>query len=174
MGDVRGSVRGTLSLPIPDPDDSDPGFSFDEFVTGKLGLRGTSEFEVPSELRDALSAGEVVASSGFAPPPYAAIKRSAYVHKQAREILPAEDQQLCTCASTIGFCDDRCPNRALQQECTPGFCSCGPEACRNRPFSQLASCGPNPLVVFKTEHKGWGVKALRSFHEGELLIEYVG
>ena len=170
--DVKGAMRGAHALTLPE--DVDDGVSLDGFVAAKLGLRGQAEFETPADLRDALASNEVVATSSFAPPPYTVLKRSIYMHKQAREMLLAIDQQMCSCASSVGVCDERCPNRALQQECSSVICSCTQQTCKNRPFSELASSGANPLVLFKTEHKGWGVKAMRHIFEGELVIEYVG
>ena len=82
-------------------------------------------------------------------------------------MLPAIDQQLCSCAETTGLCDERCQNRALQQECTTSNCSCGPASCHNRPFAQLHSSGALPLQLIKTDRKGWGVKTTRHIDEGE-------
>jgi len=89
-------------------------------------------------------------------------------------MLPAIDQQLCSCGTFPGYCDERCQNRSLQQECTTSNCSCGAHACRNRPFAVLHSSGALPLQLIKTERKGWGVKATRDLFEGELVVEYVG
>ena len=44
---------------------------------------------------------------------------------------------------------------------------------RCRPFSIHADREAS-LQLFLTENKGWGVKAARSFSEGELVVEYVG
>jgi len=151
------------------------GPSLHEFSTAKLGLREgkhNAEFEQPAELLQALRARELLPCNGFAPTPYQPLKRSVCVHKQPREALPASDSLSCSCTPYNGGCDERCQNRALQQECLPSLCLCG-EACGNRPFARHHA-NPIPLQLFKTERKGWGVKVVTDVNEGELLVEYVG
>jgi len=122
-------------------------------------------------LLSALRAQELVACHGFHPPPYLALKRSIYVHSKPRELLPLSDLFVCSCDPATGGCDERCQNRALQQECQISTCPCG-ALCQNRLFS--AQTEPSCLQVFLTEDKGWGLKTLRTIQQGELVIEYVG
>ena len=102
--------------------------------------------------------------------PYTPLKRSVYAHKRQRETLPESDESFCSCTPATGGCDERCQNRAMQQECTNATCACG-AACANRQFTNLCKGDQKPpLQLFKTEHKGWGVKTTRCPVKYEELV----
>ena len=50
------------------------------------------------------------------------------------------------------------------------LCECGFE-CMNRVTQQTKTV---PLCLFKTEGRGWGIKALSPIHKGAFILEYVG
>ena len=80
---------------------------------------------------------------------------------------------VCSCTLERGGCGENCLNAAMQHECNPSTCPMGMH-CANRPFALLPPVKQLPLQLFKTAHKGWGVKATRALPEGELVVEYVG
>ena len=175
MTQVRAGV-----LPLPPADDLaiDAGTSLASFGNTlhlpKLQLKGAKEdFSPPEDVLESLRAREVVPTADFAPPPFAALRRSVYLHDQPREKMHEDDVTVCSCTLSGGGCDERCANRAMQAECTASTCKCGP-ACGNRPFANLGAPSQRPVQLFKTVGKGWGVMSTRVIEEGELVIEYVG
>ncbi|PWA03555.1 hypothetical protein BB558_000241 [Smittium angustum] len=49
-------------------------------------------------------------------------------------------------------------------------CACGPYC-----FNRVVQRGPRlNLQVFRTKHKGWGVRTLQTLQEGQFIAEYVG
>ena len=74
-------------------------------------------------------------------------------------------EMVCECSSSeqerqlgIVACGEDCLNRLLMIECGC-FCPCA-EFCTNQNFSKKNNA---PIVPFKTEMKGWGLKALTDF-----------
>lgn len=55
-------------------------------------------------------------------------------------------------------------------ECNPEVCPAGSK-CTNQQFEKRLY---PPLVPYKTNAKGWGLKCLESLHKGQFVIEYVG
>ena len=153
-----------------------PGLSLASFGATKLkfGKRAEVEFTQPEENLAALRAREVIPAAGFGPPRYIMIRRSVYCHGNERERLEEQDIIACNCDSSTGLCYERCPTRALQQECNAT--TCPHEQCGNRQFGAMAKLSPaeSPLQLFKTLGKGWGVKSLKPIAEGDLVVEYVG
>ena len=84
------------------------------------------------------------------PVPYTPLKRTVYAHKRQRETLPESDESFCSCTPATGGCDERCQNRAMQQECTNATCACGAAAAE----CQFTMCtgDQNLRQLFKTEH----------------------
>ncbi|KAF2208237.1 hypothetical protein CERZMDRAFT_101686 [Cercospora zeae-maydis SCOH1-5] len=77
-------------------------------------------------------------------------------------------------------CDDDCLNRVMQYECDDTNCRLGADDCSNRPFRELAirlkkggrfDIG---VEVVKTEQRGHGIRAARSFKPGQIIMEYTG
>ena len=176
---ASGYAEALPELPSDNDEGALAGVSFASLGKGPLGeggkgpLKAMREFEPPEEVLEALKRNEIVPTRDFAPPPYAVIRRSVYMHKGPRERLDEDDVMVCHCTADSGGCEERCPNRAMQHECNPKTCPCG-EACANRPLSTLPPVASLPLQLFKTLGKGWGVKATSFFKEGDLVVEYVG
>ncbi|XP_024083584.1 histone-lysine N-methyltransferase NSD2 isoform X2 [Cimex lectularius] len=66
--------------------------------------------------------------------------------------------------------DSNCLNRLLLVECNPEICPAG-EKCCNQNFEKRLY---PPLVPYKTETRGWGLKTLVPLKKGDFVIEYVG
>jgi len=85
----------------------------------------------------------------------------------------------CVCTKETG-CGESCHNRMMLYECDDENCSVGREHCGNRAFADLQerrSKGGKYRVgveVIKTEDRGYGVRANRCFHEGQIIVEYTG
>ncbi|KAF2724661.1 SET domain-containing protein, partial [Polychaeton citri CBS 116435] len=77
-------------------------------------------------------------------------------------------------------CGDECLNRSMEYECNEDNCDLPAWACSNRAFSGLAvrnkKGGPYDIgvEVVKTNNRGFGVKACRSFLPGQIVMEYTG
>ncbi|KAL8694095.1 MAG: hypothetical protein Q9218_001210 [Villophora microphyllina] len=65
--------------------------------------------------------------------------------------------------------DSDCINRATKMECT-GNQQCG-AACQNRRFQQQQYAR---VTVFKTEQKGYGLRADTDLQENDFIFEYIG
>ena len=74
-------------------------------------------------------------------------------------------------SSVVNNCGDGCLNAALLIECDEGNCSVGAELCRNRHFTRKETALLEP---FRTELKGWGLRAVDDVPADTFLIEYVG
>jgi [histone H3]-lysine4 N-trimethyltransferase ASH1L len=65
-------------------------------------------------------------------------------------------------------------------ECDENNCAVGPERCTNRSFADLKErCKAGGkyhigVEVFKTEDRGYGVRANRSFEPNQIILEYAG
>jgi len=65
-------------------------------------------------------------------------------------------------------------------ECDAANCNVGAEYCGNRPFADLKErCKTGRkfdigVEVVKTESKGFGVRACRTFEPGQIIVEYAG
>lgn len=64
-----------------------------------------------------------------------------------------------------------CTNAALYMECTNESCNVSAELCQNRVITNKQWKNVEP---FKTELKGWGLRACESISRGEFIIEYLG
>lgn len=55
-------------------------------------------------------------------------------------------------------------------ECNPEVCPAG-QSCKNQSFEKREY---PPVVPYKTEGRGWGLKTLAPIVKGQFVIEYVG
>ena len=65
---------------------------------------------------------------------------------------PDGDESFCSCTPATGGCDERCQNRAMQQECTNATCACG-AACANRQFTNLCKGDQKPPLQLPRRHQ---------------------
>jgi histone-lysine N-methyltransferase ASH1L len=105
----------------------------------------------------------------------------------AKDLWEKDDNKmpssLCVCQppknGEMG-CGDDCLNRVMQYECDPRNCALGPENCSNRPFSELSKRIKKGglfdvgVEVVKTQERGHGIRAARSFRPGQIIMEYTG
>lgn len=89
----------------------------------------------------------------------------------------------CVCrppADGESGCDYDCLNRVMQYECNDKNCNLDPAMCNNRAFAQLAARTKKGgafdvgVEVVKTDQRGFGVRACRSFSPGQIIMEYTG
>lgn len=65
-------------------------------------------------------------------------------------------------------------------ECETSNCGLGPEICKNRPFAELEKRVKSNnmydigVEIVKTVDKGFGVRSMRNFEGGQLIMEYTG
>jgi len=95
-----------------------------------------------------------------------------------------EEDSKCVCTDEHG-CDDNCLNIAMSYECNDDNCNLGKRGCANRAFAQLQVRRKRPdgkksnkydigVEVVKTEDRGYGVRANRTFEPGQIIVEYTG
>lgn len=93
---------------------------------------------------------------------YTEISNNIYIDSVKKTILPH-----CNCDE----CDDSCIDHLLKIECDPKTCSCDTAKCNNMKMRK------NIMVKverFKTEEKGWGVRAKEFIPKEAFVMEYVG
>lgn len=103
------------------------------------------------------------------------------------------DSSYCSCKQTgHDSCAEHCINRSMQYECNEHNCKVGP-GCGNRHFAELKFRSQNKnfsriqpgekpsqnlwgegVEVVKTEDRGYGVRAMRSFEPHQIIVEYCG
>ncbi|KAF2432986.1 SET domain-containing protein [Tothia fuscella] len=108
------------------------------------------------------------------------------------------DSSYCACKKNgHKECSEHCINRGMQYECNEKNCQVGPE-CGNRHFAELKWRSQNRnfarrqkdekgnmkmegqnlwgegVETFKTEDRGYGVRAMRSFEPFQIIVEYCG
>ncbi|KAL5326633.1 hypothetical protein ACEPPN_004320 [Leptodophora sp. 'Broadleaf-Isolate-01'] len=66
--------------------------------------------------------------------------------------------------------DSDCINRATKMECVDGDCNCG-SGCQNQRFQQKQYAN---VSVFKTEKKGYGLRANADLNADTFIFEYLG
>ncbi|EKD20268.1 uncharacterized protein L3040_007280 [Drepanopeziza brunnea f. sp. 'multigermtubi'] len=66
--------------------------------------------------------------------------------------------------------DSDCINRATKMECVGGECNCG-SGCQNQRFQQKQYAD---VSVFKTEKKGYGLRANVDLDANDFIFEYIG
>ncbi|KAI5357570.1 Putative SET domain, AWS domain-containing protein [Septoria linicola] len=104
----------------------------------------------------------------------------------AKDLWQKEEKlqpSFCSCKTPdqLGAgCDDDCLNRVMQYECDDRNCRLGADECSNRPFHELAARLKKGglfdigVEVVKTEQRGHGIRAARSFKPGQIIMEYTG
>lgn len=129
--------------------------------------------EAHSKIKIERSQREAEARPGMKPPSYIRIKCNKPVGIVRVYEADPSSMTPCDCdpksANPCGA-DTDCLNRILMVECTPGVCVAG-DRCGNQCFSKREY---PPLEPFKTESRGWGLRAMRDLRKGEFVIEYVG
>jgi hypothetical protein len=112
------------------------------------------------------------------PKDYEKIEENLYVTKKKRKNRNKKEakRMVCDCMTSaqeremgIRACGTDCLNRLLLIECG-SRCPCG-EYCTNRNFKLKNNA---PIIPFKTEIKGWGIKSNTGLKSNTFLIEYVG
>lgn len=104
------------------------------------------------------------------------IKDNIYCKASDKVICKINKTMKCDCTITeediknreLG-CTDNCINRLLFIECSPK-CRCG-EFCDNQQFQRH---NYSPIAVFRTDKKGFGIRADADIPPETFLIEYVG
>ena len=112
---------------------------------------------------------------------------AAAAWKKNADRLPTS---LCVCSVLGGGCQEDCLNATMQYECNKDNCN-APLGCRNRAFAELkwrnrsknehrstgtteANMWGEGVEVVKTDGRGYGVRAMRSFKPGQIIVEYCG
>lgn len=105
---------------------------------------------------------------------------------EAKELWEKEEKlptSACVCkppADGESGCDYDCLNRVMQYECNDKNCSLDASMCNNRAFAQLAARTKKGgafdvgVEVVKTDQRGFGIRACRSFAAGQIIMEYTG
>lgn len=107
------------------------------------------------------------------PPPYVRIDSNRPVGNVRLSKVDLAAVNRCDCdPDSENPCgsDEKCLNRMLMFECMREVCGAG-DKCGNQRFQKRLY--PN-LCCFKTESRGWGLKALEDIKKGQFVIEYVG
>ncbi|XP_076800082.1 uncharacterized protein LOC143445104 isoform X1 [Clavelina lepadiformis] len=103
---------------------------------------------------------------------YTKITKNVYVDTQP---ITEQETRACVCqtdeASDEKACGKECLNRLMHMECSPDTCPCG-QRCRNRDI-QNGRWFPH-IEPFKTNNRGWGIKATKPVAIGQFILEYVG
>lgn len=93
---------------------------------------------------------------------------------------------LCLCNEETG-CDEHCLNRSMLYECDEENCNVGAEHCTNRSFADLKKRSKTNrktgrpryqeynvgVEVVRTEDRGYGVRANRTFQPNQIIVEYM-
>ncbi|KAL0261826.1 hypothetical protein SLS55_003258 [Diplodia seriata] len=109
------------------------------------------------------------------------------IKARARDQCKKQRQMEASACSCIGRCDrDSCFNASLFFECDDRSCNLGPD-CGNREFTNLQKRYKDELrqgkyfksfnvgvEVVATESRGHGVRAMRPFHDDQIVVEYIG
>ncbi|GAB7353591.1 hypothetical protein MBLNU459_g4014t1 [Dothideomycetes sp. NU459] len=109
-------------------------------------------------------------------------------HWRSTKLTPS----LCMCPvpepGELGCVEGVCLNRSMHYECDDNLCGLG-DQCGNRDFAKLAARMERAsrsdkksfrhlynagVEVIKTNGRGFGVRAVRSFQPGEIITEYIG
>nr|XP_023029170.1 uncharacterized protein LOC111517303 [Leptinotarsa decemlineata]XP_023029171.1 uncharacterized protein LOC111517303 [Leptinotarsa decemlineata]XP_023029172.1 uncharacterized protein LOC111517303 [Leptinotarsa decemlineata] len=107
------------------------------------------------------------------PPPYIKIKVNKPVGNVRQMELDLSNTTACECdPSQPHPCgpDTDCLNRLLMTECNPEVCPAG-KRCNNQSFEKREY---PPMIPYKTQSRGWGLKSLAPIKKGQFVVEYVG
>ncbi|XP_061436740.1 histone-lysine N-methyltransferase NSD2-like isoform X1 [Lethenteron reissneri] len=107
------------------------------------------------------------------PPPYKHVKVNKPVGRVQIYTADLSEIPRCNCKpadeSPCGL-DSECLNRMLLYECHPTVCPAG-HRCHNQCFNKRIY--PD-AEIFRSENKGWGLRAKANIKKGEFVNEYVG
>uniref|UniRef100_A0A060TD66 ARAD1D04708p n=1 Tax=Blastobotrys adeninivorans TaxID=409370 RepID=A0A060TD66_BLAAD len=109
-------------------------------------------------------------------PDWRPIKKSIWIDV-AYPTRPKGQKLVCACTER---CDDNCLNRLQRYECDPTVCPFEQNDCGNRAIQTLEKELNNGRAYARgfeivwTGEKGYGLRAVRSYAPGELIIEYTG
>ncbi|KAJ8865898.1 hypothetical protein PR048_033421 [Dryococelus australis] len=137
-------------------------------------LRAVNEAQdAHKELNLAKASREAEPRQALKPPQYIKIKCNKPVGNV--RVMECDSSNLVPC-----YCDPKkanpcgpdsdCLNRILMVECSPAVCR-AKDKCRNQRFEKREY---PPLLPYKTEGRGWGLKTLADIKKGDFVIEYVG
>ncbi|KAF2757327.1 hypothetical protein EJ05DRAFT_453102 [Pseudovirgaria hyperparasitica] len=140
------------------------------------------DFKLPREILNPLPRGERVEG-------WKILSKNRAVDDDSREAY----QRLCTRKKqeAISMCEcqelcdpDSCLNAVMNFECDDKNCKPGKDNCNNRPFAGLEARVSTQgrrgnmydigVEVVKTQDRGYGVRAMRSFRPGQIIMEYTG
>lgn len=110
---------------------------------------------------------------GLKPPYYIKIKTNKPVGAVRMMEANVSSMTPCECdPNSNNPCapDSDCLNRILMVECNPLICPAG-DNCQNQLFEKRHY---PPLMPYRTEGRGWGLKTLTDLKKGQFVIEYVG
>ncbi|KAJ9661944.1 hypothetical protein H2198_001696 [Neophaeococcomyces mojaviensis] len=89
------------------------------------------------------------------------------------------EHSTCLCTLETG-CDANCMNRFMYYECDSRNCNLTEEQCGNRAFEELRQRVKKGgkynvgVEVIKTNDRGYGVRANRTFEPNQIIVEYTG
>ncbi|XP_031131210.1 histone-lysine N-methyltransferase ASHH1 isoform X2 [Ipomoea triloba] len=106
-------------------------------------------------------------------PPFIHINQNDFLGRKAKK-LKDEDIAICECkyetSDPESACGERCLNLLTSTECTPGYCPSG-NYCKNQRFQKSEYA---KTKLFRTEGRGWGLRADEIIKAGQFIIEYCG
>ena len=108
------------------------------------------------------------------PPPYKYMPHNRPVYPVKVKTCAVSENSVCSCKSTDPDpCgpDSNCMNRITQYECHPATCPAGADKCQNQRFAMFQY---SPTDIFKSENKGWGLRASDDISCGVFVGEYCG
>lgn len=129
--------------------------------------------EAQEKLREEKAVREAESRPGLKPPTYVKLKTNKPVGNVRTMEVNVSNMTPCECdPNSKNPCapDSDCLNRILMVECNPLVCPAG-ERCNNQLFEKRQY---PPLMPYKTEGRGWGLKTLVPIKKGDFVIEYVG
>lgn len=118
-------------------------------------------------------AREAEMKTNLKPPAYVKIKSNKPVGNVRQFDGNTSNSTPCNCDANEPFpCgpDSDCLNRLLLTECDPTVCPAG-DRCNNQRFEKREY---PPMVPYKTQGRGWGLKTLAPIRKGQFVVEYVG
>jgi AWS domain len=154
---------------------------------GRILLEQGRDFKLPFSILNPLPDDQ-------APKDWHRLNKNRFIGKEAvqtwKKMLAKQEYSICVC-ELEDTCGEACLNRTMQYECNEENCNVGSWKCRNRPFAELAWRATsknqyrNPekaesnlwgegVEVIKTQDRGYGVRAMRSFEAGQIVVEYCG
>lgn len=129
--------------------------------------------EAQEKLKVEKAVREAETRPGLKPPTYVKLKTNKPVGNVRTMEVNVSNMTPCECdPNSKNPCalDSDCLNRILMVECNPHVCPAG-ERCNNQLFEKRQY---PPLMPYKTEGRGWGLKTLVPIKKGDFVIEYVG